>query len=81
MPFISSTVVAEPSSSNAVKAEDDFIEGNYWALIIGINKYPAMAKSDQLETAGKDAEAVAALLLARYGFEKECCAPLQIGQE
>ena len=50
---------------------DDFIEGNYWALIIGVNKYPNMDKDKQLEAARKDAEAVAKLLVARYGFSKE----------
>ena len=50
---------------------DDFIEGNYWALIIGINKYPNMDKDKQLEAARKDAEAVAKVLVERYGFSKE----------
>jgi formylglycine-generating enzyme required for sulfatase activity len=50
---------------------DDFIEGNYWALIIGVNKYPNMDKDKQLEAARVDAEAVAKLLVERYGFPKE----------
>ncbi len=50
---------------------DDFIEGNYWALIVGINKYPTMDKDKQLEAARKDAEAVSKLLVERYGFSKE----------
>jgi hypothetical protein len=57
-------------SSKAADA-DDFIEGQYWALIIGINKYPAMDKDKQIPTARKDAEAVAKLLIDRYGFSRE----------
>ena len=55
----------------AAPAVEDFIEGNYWALIIGIDKYPALGKEKQLTVARKDAEAVAKLLFERYGFEKE----------
>ena len=50
---------------------DDFIEGHYWALIIGVDKYPNLDKDKQLTVARKDAEAVAKLLKERYGFEKE----------
>lgn len=57
-------------SSKAADA-DDFIEGQYWALIIGINKYPALDKAKQIPTARKDAEAVAKLLVDRYGFSRE----------
>ena len=53
------------------RAADDFIEGNYWALIIGIDKYSALAADKQLTSARKDAEAVAAVLRDRYGFAKE----------
>ena len=53
------------------RAAEDFIEGNYWALIIGINKYPAFPDDMQLVSARKDAEAVATLLRDRYGFAKE----------
>ncbi len=61
-----------PKSSAAAGADlDDFIEGNYWALIIGINKYPTMDKDKQLEAARKDAEAISKLLVERYGFSKE----------
>lgn len=54
--------------SAAAAATEDFIEGNYWALIIGIDKYPKMTKDKQLEVARKDAAAVAKLLKERYGF-------------
>lgn len=53
------------------RAAEEFIEGNYWALIIGIDKYSALAEDKQLKSARKDAEAVAAVLRDRYGFAKE----------
>ena len=53
------------------RAAEDFIEGNYWALIIGIDKYPAFPDDMQLVSARKDAEAVATLLRDRYGFAKK----------
>ena len=62
---------SKPSAPAAGADPDDFIEGNYWALIIGINKYPAMDKDKQLEAARKDAEAISKLLIERYGFSKE----------
>lgn len=52
-------------------AAEDFIEGNYWALIIGIDKYSALPEDKQLKSARKDAEAVAAVLRDRYGFAQE----------
>lgn len=76
--FVSSSTVlscGQPSEGiQAPKADaniENFIEGHYWALIIGIDKYPTLGPDRQLETARKDAEAVAALLVERYGFEKE----------
>lgn len=53
------------------KPADDFIEGQYWALIIGINKYPALGKDKSFPTARKDAEVVAKVLIDRYGFSRE----------
>lgn len=53
------------------RAAEEFIEGQYWALIIGIDKYPAFPEDMQLVSARKDAEAVATLLRDRYGFAKE----------
>lgn len=50
---------------------EDFIEGNYWALIIGIDKYPALEKDKQLTVARKDAERLATLLVDRYGFSRQ----------
>ena len=57
--------------AGSARAADDFIEGNYWALIIGIDKYSALPEDKQLKSARKDAEAVAAVLRDRYGFAKE----------
>ena len=47
------------------------IEGNYWALIIGINEYVNLPPDKQLEGARHDAEAVARILREKYGFAKE----------
>ncbi len=41
-----------------------------WALVIGINKYPNLP-GNQLDWAVADAEAVADLLVRKFGFEKE----------
>ncbi len=53
------------------RAAAELIEGNYWALIIGIDKYSALPEDKQLKSARKDAESVAAVLRDRYGFAKE----------
>lgn len=53
------------------RAADEFIEGDYWALIIGIDRYSVLPEEKQLKSARKDAEAVAAVLRQRYGFAKE----------
>jgi TPR repeat protein len=52
-----------PSSSTA----DAMANGNYYALVIGINDYPAPLPA--LKTAVNDARAVAGLLQSRYGFQ------------
>jgi len=44
------------------------IAGEYWALIIGIDKYQHAPK---LESAVKDAKGVRDVLTARYGFKQE----------
>ncbi len=44
------------------------IAGEYWALIIGINRYK---EAPPLETAVKDAMGVRDVLVARYGFKRE----------
>lgn len=43
------------------------IEGEYWALIIGIDKYQ---HAPPLDSAVKDATAVRDVLVARYGFSR-----------
>jgi len=50
---------------------DITIDGNYWALIIGINEYPNLPPSMQLQAARADAQDVATVLQKRYGFAKE----------
>lgn len=47
------------------------IEGNYWALVVGINKYPKFPANMQLEAARPDALALAKVLKERYGFKEE----------
>ena len=56
------------------------IEGNYWALIIGINKYANLPKEHQLAAARPDAEGVGEILQRKYGFEKERIFTLYDGQ-
>jgi len=50
---------------------DITIDGNYWALIIGINDYPNLPENMQLQAAKPDAQEIAAVLQKRYGFAKE----------
>ena len=66
-----SAMVGLWSLAGEARAADEFIEGNYWALIIGIDKSSALPADKQLTSARKDAEAVAAVLRDRYGFAKE----------
>ena len=44
------------------------IAGEYWALIIGIDKYK---EAPPLESAVKDATAVRDVLVERYGFKRQ----------
>ena len=69
--FLLSVVVGVFPFAGAARAAEEFIEGKYWALIIGIDKYPTLPADMQLASARKDAEAVAALLRDRYGFAQE----------
>ncbi|GEM_PF-3007275 len=55
---------------------DVAIEGDYWALIVGINEYPNLPADKQLEAARPDAQAVAELLQRKFGFSKERIIPL-----
>src|SRR5262245_13385160 len=43
-------------------------DGNYWALVIGIDNYAAVNK---LQTAVRDAQEVGEVLIKRYGFRRE----------
>jgi len=76
LPVLSQSVYAGDSLRGiAIKGTgpevDLAIEGNYWALIIGINKYANLPKEHQLAAARPDAEGVGEILLRKYGFEKE----------
>ncbi|MBI3583866.1 MAG: caspase family protein, partial [Nitrospinae bacterium] len=51
--------------------QDLTIEGDYWALIIGINEYANLPADKQLQAARPDAKAVADVLNKKYGFAKE----------
>ncbi|MFA5028882.1 MAG: caspase family protein, partial [Candidatus Methylomirabilota bacterium] len=46
------------------------VQGNYWALVIGINAYPNLSPREQLTAALPGAEAVARVL-RQYGVERE----------
>ena len=55
------------------------LAGDYWALIIGIDKYQH-PEIPALETAVKDATAVRDMLVARYGFQADHVQALLNGQ-
>jgi hypothetical protein len=69
--FLLGVIVGVLPLAGEARAAEEFIEGNYRALIIGIDKYSALPEDKQLASARKDAEAVAAVLRDRYGFDKE----------
>ena len=48
-------------------AQKDYTNGNYYALVIGIDKYPSPMKESK--TAVNDAKAIGNLLQDRYGFQ------------
>jgi hypothetical protein len=48
----------------------DSIQGDFWALIVGINEYPNLPPQRQLKAARPGAEAVARIL-RQYGVERE----------
>ncbi len=50
---------------------DGTVNGTYWALIIGIDKYKNLPPDMQLASARADASALAALLKEKYGFAEE----------
>lgn len=83
LPFFLSLIIFQNLLPNANSAEskrdlgieatgqsqDLTIEGDYWALIIGINKYKNLP-ARQLKAARPDAQSVAEILQKKYGFEK-----------
>ncbi|HEY6085846.1 MAG TPA: caspase family protein, partial [Nitrospira sp.] len=63
-------IAASRGASPAVKAVagEVALEGDYWALIIGINDYQSAPK---LRTAVADAQGMRQVLVERYGFKPE----------
>lgn len=66
----STVLAASRGASSAVKAVpgDVSIEGDYWALIVGINEYQGAPK---LRTTVADASGIRQVLVERYGFKPE----------
>jgi formylglycine-generating enzyme required for sulfatase activity len=58
--------VAAPAPAGA-----EFIQGDYWALVIGINEYPNLPPGKQLLAAKTGAEGIVRVLRNRYGFARE----------
>jgi formylglycine-generating enzyme required for sulfatase activity len=67
---------AEPQVPPATPAPEtvsqngEFVQGDFWALIVGINEYPNLPPQRQLAAARPGAEAVARIL-RQYGFERD----------
>lgn len=62
-------LAAEPSAApGGVGA--DFVQGDLWALVVGINEYPSLPPAKQLKAARPGAEAVARLL-RQYRVERD----------
>lgn len=68
------------TTAGEVSTGADFVQGDYWALIIGINEYPNLPPSKQLLAAKPGAEAVMRVLRQRYGFAREQIRVLYDGQ-
>ena len=81
LPFLLFGILLPPVSASAqqrgvsvkgtAQYDDTIIEGNFWALIIGINDYPNLGPEMQLQAARADAQDLATVLQKRYGFAKE----------
>ena len=61
-------VVSAGSGATASASRENFVLGNYWALIIGVDDYEYWPK---LDTAVRDAKAVSDVLEKKYGFSKD----------
>lgn len=66
----SSTPFLLAQATPAPAADADFVQGDFWALIIGINDYASLPAQKQLKAARPGAEAVARIL-RQYGVERE----------
>ncbi len=67
--FVAAPAAAyDPGRGVVIPSHADFIKGNYWALVIGINEY---LHWPGLHTARKDAEELARILVDRYRFGQE----------
>lgn len=61
---------AAPPTPPPIDPTSPIIQGNYWALVIGINAYPNLPSARQLTAASYGAEALARVL-RQYGVERE----------
>jgi formylglycine-generating enzyme required for sulfatase activity len=69
---------AAPAAPEPAGAE--FVQGDNWALIIGINEYPNLPPGKQLLAAKPGAEGIVRVLRNRYGFAREQIKTLYDGQ-
>jgi formylglycine-generating enzyme required for sulfatase activity len=61
-------------------AATDFVEGEYWALIIGIDEYAGLPPGKQVLAGKPGAEAIERVLKDRYAFAREQIKKLLDGQ-
>lgn len=59
-----------PSAPAAAPQNGEFLQGDYWALVVGINEYSGLGQAKSLTSARPGAEAVARML-RQYGFERD----------
>ena len=59
-----------PATSPAPQPGGEFVRGDYWALVIGINQYASLPPAKHLAAARPGAESVARLL-RQYGVERD----------
>jgi formylglycine-generating enzyme required for sulfatase activity len=59
------------AAPGAGQAGADFVQGDYWALVIGVNEYPNLPPGKQLMAARPGADGLVRVLRSRYGFARE----------